>query len=278
MSDMELERGIGMDEGTVVSVDGTRIAYERLGSGPPVVLVGGGLTDRSENSPLVPELALHFDVLNYDRRGRGASDEAGPYSVEREFEDLQALIAMAGGPAHVYGVSSGGALALEAAVAGVNVDSVAVYEVPYNIAGDWPPRWRAYVEELQHALARGDRGAAFEAFMRVSGSPDAEIAAARSSPAWRELEALAHTLPNDAACLGTGRPPVERFARLDRPTLILTGDDRPDGAPVWVRALDPAADLLAATIPGAERRILAGQGHVADPRIVARTLEQFFGR
>ena len=125
----------------VTSRDGTSIAYERAGSGPSVVLVGGGVTDRSENAPLAAELARRFTVFNYDRRGRGASGDTLPYAIDREFEDIEALIAEAGRPLHLYGVSSGGALVLEAAAAGIAVDGIAVYEVPWDVDDDWPARW-----------------------------------------------------------------------------------------------------------------------------------------
>src|SRR5918995_5747489 len=139
--------------GRVTSNDGTSIAYDRRGTGPAVILVGGGLDDGSENAPLVPELAEHFTVYNYARRGRGDSGDTLPYAVEREIEDIEALITEAGGSAHLYGVSSGGALVLEAAAAGTAVDKLAVYEVPYNMADDWPQRWRQYVEKLEAVLA-----------------------------------------------------------------------------------------------------------------------------
>src|SRR5918994_5056994 len=122
--------------GRVTSNDGTSIAYDRKGTGPAVILVGGGLDDGSENAPLVPGLAEHFTVYNYARRGRGDSGDTLPYALEREIEDLEALIADAGGSAHLYGVSSGGALALEAAAAGIAVRRLAVYEVPYMTTDD----------------------------------------------------------------------------------------------------------------------------------------------
>src|ERR671915_1114288 len=140
----------------VTSNDGTTIAYDRKGSGPAVVLVGGAQDDGAENAPLVPALAEHFTVYNYARRGRGASGFTEPYAVEREIEDLDALIAEAGGSAHVFGVSSGGALALEAAAAGVAVGRIGVYEVPYSIAEDAAVLWREYTEQLDAALAAGD--------------------------------------------------------------------------------------------------------------------------
>lgn len=267
----------GMSKLSVVSKDGTTIAFERAGAGPVVVLVGGGLTDRSENEPLVPTLAERFTVVNYDRRGRGASGDGAHYDIAREVEDIDALIAATGGTAHLYGVSSGGALALEAAAAGSMVGKVVVYEVPYNLAPDWPEAWESYTDELDRALAAGDQGAALAAFLRVTGTPDEAIAGMRQAPFWSDLEAMAHTLRYDAACLGTGQPPVDRLATISQRVLVLTGDQRPPDAARWVLALDAAADAIATAIPGAERETLARQGHVADPAAVAARLVAFLG-
>jgi pimeloyl-ACP methyl ester carboxylesterase len=263
----------------VRSKDGTSIAYDRQGQGPAVVLVGGGITDRSENAPLAAELAAHFTVYNYDRRGRGLSGDAPRYTMQLEIDDLEALLAAAGGSAHLYGVSSGGALALEAAAAGLlGIDRLAVYEVPYDMADDWPQLWREYVGRLGAALADNRRGDAFELFMRLAGSSDEEIAGARSSPMWPGLEAIAHTLAYDAACLGTGQPPTARFARITQPTLVATGGIRTAASARWIRALDPAADAIVASIPHAGRQVIAGQSHVADPKVMAAVLVHFFHR
>jgi pimeloyl-ACP methyl ester carboxylesterase len=258
------------------SKDGTAIAYERVGSGPAVILVGGGIDDGSENAPLVPELAQRFTVINYARRGRGESGDTLPYAVQREIEDLDALIAEAGGSAHLYGVSSGGALALEAAAAGSAIDRLAVYEVPYSMADDWPARWREYRDTLDALLADDRRGDAIELFMRVADTPDESIAYARSSEFWPGLEALGHTLAYDAACLGDGQPPTARLATITQPTLIATGGPHPPDAATWVLALDPAADAIAASIQHAQRQTFEGQGHVADPKAIAPLLERFF--
>jgi hypothetical protein len=264
----------------VTSKDGTSIAYHRQGGGPAVILVGGGLDDGAENAPLVPELAARFTVYNYARRGRAGSGDTRPYALEREVEDLDALIAEAGGSAHLYGVSSGGALAIEATAAGLAVDRLAVYEVPYLVADDMAARWRRYVGQLGAVLAEGRRGEALELFMRLAGSSEEDIAGARSSPFWPGLEAIAHTLAYDAACIGDGRPPSGRLATVTRPTLVLTGGVSPDaqagmgGMPADL--FDRAADAIAAGIPKAERLTLAGQGHVADPKVVAPVLERFF--
>lgn len=264
-----------MSQMTVASKDGTAIAFERAGSGPAVILVGGGITDRSENAPLVPALAEHFTVVNYDRRGRGESGDGAHYDLGREVEDIDALIAATGGRAHLYGVSSGGALALEAAAAGTRIGKVAVYEVPYNVAPDWPAVWKSYTGELDRALAAGDRGAALAAFLRVTGTPDEAIAGMRQAEFWPDLEAMAHTLRYDAACLGTGQPPVGRLATIRQPVLVLTGDQRPPDAAPWVLALDAAADAVAAALSSGARETLAGQGHVANPDVVAARLVAF---
>lgn len=265
-----------MPDRHVISKDGTTIAYEITGSGPTVVLVGGGLTDRTENAPLVSVLAEHVTVINYDRRGRGASGDTAPYAVAREVEDVDALIDATGGRAYLFGVSSGGALALEAAIAGHGVSKVGVYEIPWNVDPDWPDAWRGYVEQLDRALAVEDRAAAFEAFLRVTGTPDEEIAGMRAAPFWGDLEAIADTLSCDAACLGNGQPPTARLGTIRQPVLVLTGDDRPAAAPRWVRALDDAADAIASAIPVAERDTLASQSHIPDPAVVADRLVRFF--
>jgi pimeloyl-ACP methyl ester carboxylesterase len=260
----------------VTSKDGTAIAYDRQGSGPAVILVGGGLVDpatgragRWENAPLAVELAARFTVYNYDRRGRADSGDTLPYALERELEDLEALVAEAGGRAHLYGVSSGGALALEAAAAGLAVDRLAVYEVPYFVADDALQRWREYVEQLGSALGEGRRGDAVALFMRVAGATEEMVAGARSSPVWPGLEEVAHTLAYDAACIGDGRPPTARLATITRPVLVATGGGE--------GFFEQAADAIAADVPKAERLTLEGQTHVADPKVVAPVLERFFG-
>lgn len=261
--------------GRVTSKDGTPIAYERAGSGPPLVLVGGGLDDGSENAPLVPLLARHFTVCNYARRGRGGSGDTPPYGVPREIEDLDALIAEGGGPAHLFGVSSGGALALEAALAGSAVDRLVVYEVPYPVGAGSTQRWRDYVDGLTALLAAGRSDAAVELFMRLAGASEADVAAARSTPFWPGLEAVAHTLAYDAACLGPDGPPA-RLARIDRPTLVVTGGlDDPRTGGLQPGYFDDAADAIARRVPRAERRVLAGQTHVPDPEAVTEMLERF---
>jgi pimeloyl-ACP methyl ester carboxylesterase len=152
----------------LASADGTSIAYQRDGSGPAVILIGGGLDDGSENAPLARELAKHFTVYNFARRGRGESGDTRPYAVEREIDDVAAIIAEAGGSAHLFGVSSGGMFALVAAAAGLLVARLAVYEVPYDTADDAVRRAREYREDLDAALAEDRRADAVALFMRLA--------------------------------------------------------------------------------------------------------------
>lgn len=221
----------------------------------------------------------HFTVYNYARRGRGDSGHTSADDLAREIEDLAALIADAGGTAHLYGVSTGGALALEAAAAGCSVARIGVYEVPYNATdSDWPQQWRNYVDDLRQALAADRRGDAVELFMRVTGASDAELAGLRTAPFWPQLETLAPTLAYDATVLDDGRPPLARLAQVEQPVLILTGDERPADAAQWIKALDAAADTIAAHLPHAERQTVKGQGHVADPHAVVPILHRFLQR
>jgi pimeloyl-ACP methyl ester carboxylesterase len=272
-----MENSAGMNN-HVTSKDGTSIAYDRQGSGPAVILVGGGLDDGSENAPLATELAKHLTVYNYARRGRGDSGDTLPYALEREIEDIEALIAEAGGSAHLFGVSSGGALALEAAAAGLAIDRLAVYEAPYTIGVAASQRWQEYVEQLGPALAEGRRGDALELFMRLAGSSEEDIARAKNSPMWPGLEALAHTLAYDAACVGNGQPPTARLAKIKQSTLVATGeaglDPHTRGLPSGY--FERAAEAVAASIPHGERQTFEGQTHVADPKVVASVLERFF--
>jgi Alpha/beta hydrolase family len=253
----------------VTSRDGTPIAYHRQGDGPAVILATGALDDGTENAPLADELAGHFTVFNYNRRGRGESGDTPPYALERELEDLDALIAEAGGSAHLYGVSSGGGLVLEAAAAGLAVDRLAVYEVPYLADDAMRRAAREYVVELTTALDDGRHGDALELFMRLAGSPDDQIEAAKASPHWPGMLDLAHTLAYDAACCRGYEPPTDLLASIARPTLVATGGS--------VDYFEAAADFLAVTLPDAERRVLDGQGHVVDPKVMTEVLAGFFG-
>jgi len=264
----------------VRSKDGTRIACTRDGDGPVVVLVGGGLDDGSENAVLVPALAGTFTVVNYARRGRGGSGGSGgraPYALQREIEDLEAVVEAVGGRAHVFGSSSGGALVLEAAAAGLPFDRIAVWEVPYAVGGEAVDSWQAYVVALHDALGRDDRDGALELFMRLAGSPEEMVAHARASEYWPGMLDLAPTLAHDAACLGDGRPPTDRLATIRRPTLVLTGPGGEAGsqelAPDFMGS---SADAIVTAIPAAERRRLGAGSHMVDPDVLGPALLDWF--
>ncbi|MCE7003896.1 alpha/beta fold hydrolase [Kibdelosporangium philippinense] len=259
------------------SQDSTQIAYTTRGSGPAVVLVGGGLDDGTENAPLAEALAQWFTVLNYARRGRGDSGDTLPYFLSREVEDLAAVMSVVDGPAHVFGASSGGALALEAAASGLPIASLAVYEVPYMADENMVNVWSHYVDQLIAALSAGRRGEAVELFMGLAGSSPEDIAGARESPFWPGLEALAPTLAYDAACIGDGPVPASRLASVTQPVLVATGGvPDPHMGGLQPGFFDAAAEVLAAALPVAERQVIANQTHVADPSVLGPVLHKFF--
>src|ERR687897_430613 len=253
----------------LTSSDGTTIAFERSGDGPPVILVCGGSTDRTANAPLSDLLAEHFTVFNYDRRGRGDSGDKAPYAVEREIEDLDAVIAAAGGSASVYGTSSGAALALEAAASGLAITKLALWEPPFNVEGRPPPPadTARILTELVAAGRRGEAGGAFP--VKGVGLPPEFVAEAKKAPWWPAQEALAHTLAYDATIMGDYSLPAERVASVTTPTLVIAG-----GASFpWIRK---TAQAIADIIPHAQRRTLEGQTHNVAPEAIAPVLEEFF--
>ena len=259
---------------TVRSNDGTLIACERSGDGPAVILVGGALSDRAAAVSLAAALGARFTTVAYDRRGRGDSGDTPPYAAAREIEDLEALIAAAGGSALVYGHSSGAALALEGAVRGLPITRLALYEPPFIVDDSRPPLPDDYLATLRALVAAGRRGEAVEHFWRVGLQlPPQVIAQLRDSPMWAAVEPLASSLPYDAEVMDglmAGRPlPGEWATKVTIPTLVLDGDQSPAQLRNAVRAL---VDLL----PRSERRTLVGQGHAAPAEVLAPILEAFF--
>src|SRR6478672_2697424 len=185
---------------TVRSNDGTTIAFDRSGHGPPLILVSGAMGTRAHAADLAAVLATTFTVFAYDRRGRGDSGDTQPYAVEREVEDIDALIGEAGGSVFLYGHSSGGCLALDATVSlGDKVKKLAMYEAPYNDDPLARKNFRDYLKNLADALESGRRGDAAALFMRLVGMPDAQIEGMRRQPFWSGMEALAPTLAYDHA-------------------------------------------------------------------------------
>lgn len=260
---------------TVTSTDGTTIAYETLGQGPAVILVDGATGFRwyGQPSELAQLLASDFTVYAYDRRGRGESNDTQPFAVAREIEDIEALVDAAGGEAALYGISSGAALALEAALALPHkVTKLAIYEVPYDESAGAAEAWHAYRRELAAHLEAGQRGEAAALFMRFVGAPDEMVAGMRQTPMWSVMEAVAPTLPYDAAALGPDRRvPVERAKAIAVPTLVMHGSASDELMP-FMRA---SADALAAAIPNAEHKVLEGQSHDVDAKVLAPVVAAF---
>jgi pimeloyl-ACP methyl ester carboxylesterase len=257
----------------VTSKDGTKIAYETAGSGPIVVLVLGALNSRKSGASLAKLLASSFTVVGYDRRGRGDSTDTAPYSPQREVEDIAALIDEVGGPVCLYGHSSGGALALEAAVKlRKQVRKLAVYEPPYALDENARKAAKVYDRTLKKLLTSGRNGDAVALFIKAVGVSDKQIQAMRRMPMWRGLERLAPTLAHESEVLGEGHSlPTALLSRVTTPTLVMHGGA---GAP----AMRDAARAISEAITRAQLRILSGQTHGVKPKVLAPVLEGFFSR
>lgn len=258
----------------VRSQDGTAIAYDQAGAGPAVILVGGALSTRGAAEGLTAALAPSFTMISYDRRGRGESGDTLPYAPEREVEDLAALVEVVGGTAFAFGVSSGAALILNAAEAGVALTRLALYEPPFIVDGSRPPVPSNYLTHLSELLADGRRGDALEYFLGAAVEVPLEmIAQMRESPMWAGMEAVAHTLPYDGAVMGdgmSGQPfPAGRWASVTAPALVMDGGDSPQ----WMHN---GVAALAAALPNARRETLPGQTHAVAPEVVAPVLRAFF--
>jgi pimeloyl-ACP methyl ester carboxylesterase len=273
----EVNRGKNMQSGNstfVTSKDGTKIAYDKIGEGPALILVGGALSDRSGAAPFAAPLSKHFTVYSYDRRGRGGSGDVKPYSVAREVEDLEALIEAAGGSAYVYGKSSGAALALRAASSlGNKIPKLALYEAPYSDAEGAAREWKAFRAKLDGLLAADRRADAVSEFLEFVGAPKEAIDGMKASPAWGGMVAMAPTLAYDNAILGEDRSvPVKTAAKVKAKTLVMDGGASLKTMPF----MRPTADKIAGAIPQAERRTLEGQGHDVDPKVLTPALVKFY--
>lgn len=241
----------------VASADGTPIAYESMGDGPPVILIGGAFNDRTTVAALAATLAPHVTAIVYDRRGRGDSgDNADTFAVEREIEDLAALIAAAGGRASLFGHSSGGILALEATAQGLPVERLAVYETPFVVDGLRPLPAEGTAEQIRAFVAKERRDEAVRLFLTEQVAvPAGMVDGMQASPAWPFLVGLAHTLPYDVAVCGADLAlPADRLAKIGVPTLTMAGG----ASPAWFPA---AAQAVAGAIPGASYLTVAGQDH-----------------
>ena len=260
---------------TVTSKDGATIAFDQSGKGPALILVGGMFEQRawdSETAKLaaLPLLAQHFTVFHYDRRGRGDSTDTLPFAVEREIEDIEALINEAGGSAFVFGISSGAALAMEAAIKlGNKIKKLAMYEAPYNDDETARQAWKDFRKQLKEALAAGRRGDAVALFMTLLGAGD-HLDEMRQYPMWPIWEAIAPTIAYDAAALGEDASiPTERAAKVVVPALIMDGE-------LSYPFMHISATALADAIPNAQHRTLEGQTHEVAAEAIAPVLVEFF--
>jgi pimeloyl-ACP methyl ester carboxylesterase len=260
---------------TVRSADGTTIAFTKAGEGPPLILVDGALCSRSFGPmpKLAAQLAPRFTVYTYDRRGRGGSGDTGPYSPDREVDDIEALVALAGEPVCLHGTSSGSVLALEAAKRIPAIGRLAVYEPPFIVDDSRPPMPGGFLAGLSRAIAEGRRGDAVKMFMRLVGTPAIFTAVMPLTPVWPKLKAVAPTLIYDITMLqdhqrGTPLRAAD-WAGVKTPTLVAAGGK----SPAWMAN---GTRALAGALPDASYRTLPGQNHMVKPQAIAPVLTEFF--
>ena len=256
----------------IISKDGTRIAYEKTGQGPALIIVCGVMGDHHQHAGLAALLAKHFTVYNIDRRGHGESGLTEPYAVEREIEDIDALITEAGGSAFVYGSSGTGVLSMYAAVdLSSKMKKLAVWEPPYILEGSRPAVPADYKDQLVQMLREGRKGDMIELFMtKAVGMPAEFVAPMRQAPFWAAQEAFAPTLVYDATLMGNGdfKLPKEHLAKVTVETLVIDGGTVP-----W---LSQSADAVAAILPHAHRHTIAGQPHNVADEAMAPVLIEYF--
>ena len=266
---------------TVTSKDGTKIAFDKTGSGPAVLLVNGAMQYRATDpsmAKLAELLSKDFTVYNYDRRGRGESTDTAPFSKEREIEDLAALVEAAGGSAMVFGISSGGALVLDAAQSGLGISKMALYEVPFIVNDSRPPVPADYVEHLHQLVKDGKRDEAVKYFLvKAVGIPAEYLGGMDQDPLWPGMLGIAHTIAYDGAFVADkmqGKAlPAKYLSGVTVPALVISGTNTMP--PGWMIS---AADAIAAALPTAERRTLEGQDHNVDPVVIAPLIAEFFKR
>lgn len=262
----------------VNSKDGTTIAFDKRGAGPAVILVDGAMGFRglAFGNSLADLLSKQFTVYTYDRRGRGESTNSKPFAIDREIEDIEALIDQAGGSAYVYGISSGACLALEAAIKlDGKIKKLAIYEPPYNSDPASLPAWKEYRSQLARLVEARRNGEAVELFMHFVGTPAEMVEGMKHSPMWATLESVAPTLPYDAAETGDDRSvPVQRVAKIKLPTLVMDGGANFQMLPF----MHASAIALARAIPHAQQRTLEGQTHDVKAEVLAPVLVEFFNQ
>lgn len=252
---------------TVQSPDGTTIAWERSGSGSRVVLVdaAGSFRGFGPLASLPEALTSHFEVIAYDRRGRGESGDTQPYAVEREVEDLRAVLDAAGGSANVFGFSSGAVLALHAAAAGLPIARLVLLEPPIQI-DDEPPDLEME-QEITALVAAGRRGDAVEYFHRSIGVPDEFLVGMRDAPTWPTWQSIAHTLVYDSIVTRTF--PASLLASISTPTLVIDSDASEEDLHRW-------AQITADRLPNGSHRTLPGEWHGVAVEDLAPALVEFY--
>src|SRR5438270_5816126 len=250
--------------------DGTEVAFDQTGQGRPAILAVGAFNDRSTGAPLTRALESGLTVLNYDRRGRGASGDTQPYAVEREVEDLDALIREAGGAAGVFGYSSGANLAIEAAAHGLDITKLALYDAPFIVGDGLPRPPQDIASQLAKLISSNRRGDAVELYQtKLVGIPEQVVAQLRHAPFRPALEAMAHTLVYDATLVGDLELPTAQLRSVRAPTLVVYGSDSP-------AFMGSAAKALAKALPDGHVRALDGQSHDIVPTALAPVLLEFF--
>jgi pimeloyl-ACP methyl ester carboxylesterase len=257
----------------VTSADGTEIGFDIYGAGgAPLILAGGAFNTRTTTEPLATALASRCTVFNYDRRGRGESGETPPYAVEREIEDIDALIAAAGGSAALFGYSSGATLALRAAAADLAISKLVLYDPAFVVDDSMPPLAADFPEQLTVLVESDRRGEAVELFQtRAIGMPEALVVQMRQAPFRPGLEAIAHTLVYESMLVGDLRLPPDLLPAVGSPTLVITGQNSP---PV----LRTAADAVAAGLAQGRLVVLDGQTHDIDADATAAVIVEFLDR
>jgi len=256
-----------------ISKDGTRIAYDKLGSGPLLILVDGALCSRAFGPmpKLAPLLTGNFTVITYDRRGRNESSDTQPYAVEREIDDLEALINANGGSAFVTGFSSGAILSLAAAAQGLNITKMALYEPPFMVSseGHRPPA--DSLQQLQTMISENRRSDAVKFFLKdMVGLPALAVFIMKIMPVWPKLKSIAHTLPYDAAIVGDCSLPEKNASSVKIQTLVSGGDKSP-------ATMQQAVRKLSEVMPNGQLKMLKGQTHNVSEKAITPVLIDFFG-
>jgi pimeloyl-ACP methyl ester carboxylesterase len=266
--------GLSQSPAYIKSKDGTRIAFDKAGEGPAIIIVSGALSQRALGAaePLVSALSRNFTIYSYDRRGRGESGDTQPYSVEREIEDIEALIDDAGGSAHLYGISSGAALVLLAAarLGKSKVPQLALYEPPYPV--DSEKKKQGFADQrkrIDELVKTGKRGESAAFHFTAIGTPPEQLEKLRKSPEWPLMEEVEHTLAYDYAILNDGAIPVDAAKKATMPALVMNGDKS-------FEFMAETAKNLSKMMPNARWKTLKGQAHHPSPEILAPILSEFF--